>query len=222
MVPSTAAMLAVWAFGGALAFAGALAYAELAAWRPQAGGEYVYLRESFGSLAGFLTGWTSFVAGFSGAIAFGSVAVAGYLDRFIPGAGDATVLAGWHVGPLGLVVSARALVAIAIIVALALGAGARRATGSPAPELVDDRDGRCAGGVRRRRADRRRRAGGGRRRGAPAAGQRVADGDGTGDVQLHRVERGGLCRGRSPQPHPQRADCARAGHRQRGRLVSRR
>ena len=92
MVPSTAAMLAVWAFGGALAFAGALAYAELAAWRPQAGGEYVYLRESFGSLAGFLTGWTSFVAGFSGAIAFGSVAVAGYLDRFIPGAGDATVL----------------------------------------------------------------------------------------------------------------------------------
>jgi APA family basic amino acid/polyamine antiporter len=78
------------------------------------------LRESFGSLAGFLTGWTSFVAGFSGAIAFGSVAVAGYLDRFIPGAGDATVLAEWHLGPLGLVVSVRALVAITIIIALAL------------------------------------------------------------------------------------------------------
>jgi APA family basic amino acid/polyamine antiporter len=120
MVPSTTAMVAVWALGGALAFAGALAYAELAAWRPQAGGEYVYLRESFGSLAGFLTGWTSFVAGFSGAIAFGSVAVAGYLDRFIPGAGDATVLGGWYVGPLGLVVSVRAIVAIAIIVTLAL------------------------------------------------------------------------------------------------------
>ena len=52
MLPSTAAMLAVWAFGGALAFAGALAYAELAAWRPQAGGEYVYLRESFGQPRG--------------------------------------------------------------------------------------------------------------------------------------------------------------------------
>ena len=120
MVPSTAAMLAVWAFGGALAFAGALAYAELAAWRPQAGGEYVYLRESFGSLAGFLTGWTSFVAGFSGAIAFGSVAVAGYLDRFIPrrrrrdrpGGVARSVRSG-------VVVSARALVAIAIIVTLA-------------------------------------------------------------------------------------------------------
>jgi basic amino acid/polyamine antiporter, APA family len=120
MLPSSTAMLAVWALGGALAFAGALAYAELAAWRPQAGGEYVYLRESFGRLAAFLTGWTSFVAGFSGAIAFGSVAVAGYLDRFIPGAGDATILTGWTLGPFGLVISSRALVAIAVIVSLAL------------------------------------------------------------------------------------------------------
>ena len=59
----------VWLVGGALAFAGAMAYAELAALRPRAGGEYVYLREAFGPLAAFLTGWTSFVAGFSGAIA---------------------------------------------------------------------------------------------------------------------------------------------------------
>jgi APA family basic amino acid/polyamine antiporter len=130
MVPSTTAMIAVWAFGGALAFVGALAYAELAAWRPQAGGEYVYLRESFGSLAGFLTGWTSFVAGFSGALASGSVAVAEHLGQFIPGAGDATVIVAWRVGPIGLggleigpfglAVSVRALVAIAIIVTLAL------------------------------------------------------------------------------------------------------
>ena len=54
---------------GVLAFMGAMAYAELAALRPKAGGEYVYLREAFGPLAGFLTGWTSFVAGFSGAMA---------------------------------------------------------------------------------------------------------------------------------------------------------
>lgn len=120
MLPNGAAMLAVWAFGGALAFAGALAYAELAAWRPHAGGDYVYLRESFGSLAAFMTGWTSFVAGFSGAIAFGAVAVAGHADRFIPGIGDATVLASWHLGPLGLVVSNRAFAAIATIVVLAL------------------------------------------------------------------------------------------------------
>ncbi len=120
MLPNTAAILGVWALGGALAFAGALAYAELAAWRPQAGGEYVYLRESFGSLAGFLTGWTSFVAGFSGAIAAGAVAVAVYMDKFIPGVGNAAVIAGWHLGPFGISISTRAIVAIAAIVTLAL------------------------------------------------------------------------------------------------------
>src|SRR2546426_4748432 len=73
LLPNRTAMLGVWIVGGALAFAGALAYAELAARRPEAGGEYVYLRESYGSLAAFLTGWTSFVAGFSGAIAAGGV-----------------------------------------------------------------------------------------------------------------------------------------------------
>jgi APA family basic amino acid/polyamine antiporter len=60
------------------------------------------------------------VAGFSGAIAFGAVAVAGYADRFLPGVGDASVIASWHVGPLALVVSKRALAAIGTIVVLAL------------------------------------------------------------------------------------------------------
>src|ERR1700694_313140 len=62
LLPSQTAILGVWALGGALALAGALAYAELAARQPEAGGEYVYLREAFGGLAAFLTGWTSFVA----------------------------------------------------------------------------------------------------------------------------------------------------------------
>jgi APA family basic amino acid/polyamine antiporter len=86
LLPSGAAILGVWALGGALALAGAFAYAELAARRPEAGGEYVYLREAFGGLAAFLTGWTSFVAGFSGAIATGGVGIAVYLDRLVPGA----------------------------------------------------------------------------------------------------------------------------------------
>ena len=120
MLPGKLATLAVWALGGALAFAGALAYAELAAWRPQAGGEYVYLRENFGRLAGFLTGWTSFVAGFSGAIAAGAVAVAVYLDRFIPGAGSTVALAAWHVGPVEVGISTQKIVAIATIGLLAL------------------------------------------------------------------------------------------------------
>ena len=81
-------MIGVWLVGGALAFAGAMAYAELAALRPRAGGEYVYLREAFGPLAAFLTGWTSFVAGFSGAIAASAVALADYVGRFIPAVAD--------------------------------------------------------------------------------------------------------------------------------------
>ena len=62
-----------------------MAYAELAALRPRAGGEYVYLRAAFGRLAAFLTGWTSFVAGFSGAIAASAVVLAFYVGRFVPG-----------------------------------------------------------------------------------------------------------------------------------------
>jgi APA family basic amino acid/polyamine antiporter len=60
-LPDATWFLLAWLAGGVLAFMGAMAYAELAALRPKAGGEYVYLREAFGPLAGFLTGWTSFV-----------------------------------------------------------------------------------------------------------------------------------------------------------------
>ena len=120
LLPSGIAILGVWALGGALAFAGALAYAELAARQPEAGGEYVYLREAFGGLAAFLTGWTSFVAGFSGAIAAGGVGIAAYLDRLVPGAGNGAPLLAWHLGPFAVTLSVRALVAIAVILALAV------------------------------------------------------------------------------------------------------
>jgi APA family basic amino acid/polyamine antiporter len=50
-----------WLVGGALSFFGALTYAELGAMRPQAGGEYVYVRDAYGPLAGFLYGWTWFL-----------------------------------------------------------------------------------------------------------------------------------------------------------------
>src|SRR5947199_9658160 len=50
-----------WVVGGLLSFAGALTYAELGAMKPQAGGEYVYVRDGYGPLVGFLYGWTWFV-----------------------------------------------------------------------------------------------------------------------------------------------------------------
>jgi basic amino acid/polyamine antiporter, APA family len=120
LLPNRAAILGVWTIGGVLALFGALAYAELAARQPEAGGEYVYLREAFGGLAAFLTGWTSFVAGFSGAIAAGGVGVAAYLDRLIPGVGNAAPIAASQIGPLSVTVSIRAIVAIIVIIALAL------------------------------------------------------------------------------------------------------
>jgi APA family basic amino acid/polyamine antiporter len=91
-IPDATWFLLAWAGGGVLAFMGAMAYAELAALRPKAGGEYVYLREAFGPLAGFLTGWTSFVAGFSGALAASAVFLIITLNRFIPGVANDTPL----------------------------------------------------------------------------------------------------------------------------------
>ena len=50
-----------WVVGGLLSFFGALTYAELGAMKPQAGGEYVYVRDGYGPLGGFLYAWTWFV-----------------------------------------------------------------------------------------------------------------------------------------------------------------
>lgn len=120
MVPSPGALLFVWLAGGVLAFAGAMAYAELAALRPRSGGEYVYLREAFGPLAAFLTGWASFVAGFSGAIAATAMGLAGLLDRFFPGAGNATPWVSLPLGFLTLSLSPQQLLAVVVIVSLSV------------------------------------------------------------------------------------------------------
>ena len=57
-VQSPALLILVWVFSGLMTLIGALSYGELAAAMPHAGGQYVYLREAFGPLAGFLYGWT--------------------------------------------------------------------------------------------------------------------------------------------------------------------
>lgn len=118
LLPRPAAILAVWALGGLLALSGAMAYAELAALIPKAGGEYVYLREGYGRLAAFLTGWTSFVAGFSGAIAAGAIGLTAYLGRFFPAAADPAALGSLSIGRVSLTLSRPSLIALAIIVAL--------------------------------------------------------------------------------------------------------
>lgn len=93
IVPATVALgvrspiliFAVWVSGGLLSFFGALTFAELGAAFPQAGGMYVYLRESYGSLISFLFGWTVFLIIDSGAIATLAVGISTkYLPHFFP------------------------------------------------------------------------------------------------------------------------------------------
>src|SRR5574341_497961 len=69
-------LLGLWALGGVLTLCGALAYAEMAAAFPHAGGQYVYLREAFSPLAGFLYGWTFLLAINTGLVAAVAVAFA--------------------------------------------------------------------------------------------------------------------------------------------------
>jgi len=73
------AIFGLWILGGLLALCGALCVAELAAALPRAGGEYVYLREAYGPMPAFLSGWTSFVLGFSAPLAVASYIAALYL-----------------------------------------------------------------------------------------------------------------------------------------------
>lgn len=132
LVPNPWWYLGLWVAGGALAFAGAMAYAELAALRPKAGGEYVYLDAAYGRVAAFLTGWTSFVAGFAGAIAANAFFIPIYLARFIPGVDNQTPLLVIPIPYLPLTISIHTLVSIASVWLLALihirGVGPGRAT----------------------------------------------------------------------------------------------
>jgi len=76
--------LAVWIVAGVLSLFGALCFAELAAMMPQAGGQYVYLREAYGPLVSFLCGWMFFLVEQSGGISTLAVGLTGYLAQFFP------------------------------------------------------------------------------------------------------------------------------------------
>jgi len=83
-LPSPGGILLVWLLGGLLALAGALSCAELSASLPYAGGDYNYIKAAYGKLMGFLSGWSSFLVTFSGAIAFLAVTFNGFMSFFFP------------------------------------------------------------------------------------------------------------------------------------------
>ncbi|HEY3128701.1 MAG TPA: amino acid permease [Acidobacteriota bacterium] len=84
-VPSSLAILALWTIGGILAACGALCYAGLSRQHPESGAEYVYLRQNYGPIWGFLSGWASFWVGFSAPTAAACIGFAEYLGFFFPG-----------------------------------------------------------------------------------------------------------------------------------------
>jgi APA family basic amino acid/polyamine antiporter len=77
-------LLLVWALAGFMTIIGALSYGELAAMMPRAGGQYVYLREAYSPLWGFLYGWTSFLVIQAGTIAAVAVAFGKFLGVLVP------------------------------------------------------------------------------------------------------------------------------------------
>src|SRR6185369_7985326 len=83
-LPRPGAFLAAWAGGGILSLAGALANAELGAMYPHAGGDYVYLREAWHPLAGFVIGWLSFFVVYAGTVATLAVGFVVGLAHFVP------------------------------------------------------------------------------------------------------------------------------------------
>jgi APA family basic amino acid/polyamine antiporter len=83
-VQSPGLMMMTWVATALLTLAAALSYGELAAAMPQAGGQYVYLREAFGPLCGFLYGWTLFLVIQTGTLAAVGVAFAKFAGVFLP------------------------------------------------------------------------------------------------------------------------------------------
>src|SRR5262245_6892288 len=115
-------LLMAWVITGALTLAAALSYGELAAMMPRAGGQYVYLREAFSPLWGFLYGWTLFLVIQTGTIAAVGVAFAKFLGVLWPGvAEDVYVVAPIPLAPgYAVSLSTARLVCVGLIALLTL------------------------------------------------------------------------------------------------------
>jgi basic amino acid/polyamine antiporter, APA family len=119
-VGSAGWLLVVWLVTGAFTVSAALSYGELAAMMPRAGGQYVYLREAYSPLWGFLYGWTLFLVIQTGTIAAVAVAFARFFGVLVP----AISPTAWLVPPINLSanyavsLSTQQLVAILIIALL--------------------------------------------------------------------------------------------------------
>jgi APA family basic amino acid/polyamine antiporter len=114
-------LLLVWLVTGVMTVVGALTYGELAAMMPHAGGQYVFLREAYGPLVGFLYGWTLFLVIQTGTIAAVAVAFAKFTGVLVPG-----LRATAQIGPL-TVTAQQGLAILVIAVLTGVNCGGLRA-----------------------------------------------------------------------------------------------
>jgi len=123
-IPSPGLIILAWIVGGVLTLAGALTYAELGAAMPEAGGQYVYLREAYGPLAGFLFGWLLFLVYQTGGIAGLALAFAEYFGYFFPSLSTSSLVFSHDISILGktwsYTLSAGQLVGVVVILFLSL------------------------------------------------------------------------------------------------------
>ncbi|MDR3637911.1 MAG: amino acid permease [Isosphaeraceae bacterium] len=124
-VPSIGGIATVWVVGGLFTLAGALTLAELGAMLPRAGGPYVYLREAYGPLFGFLFGWTEFLVIRAGSVATLAAAFALYFAQLAP----APAWLGGELWRMAAAVAAIATVAVVNVIGTRVG-GALQVAGT--------------------------------------------------------------------------------------------
>lgn len=117
-IESPGIILILWVIGGIFTLCGALSYGELAASMPKAGGQYIFLKESYSPFWGFLYGWTLFLVIQTGFIAAVSVAFAKYLGIFIPSISENAILLSIPIGALHFNINSAQLVGIFSIIIL--------------------------------------------------------------------------------------------------------
>jgi APA family basic amino acid/polyamine antiporter len=111
-------LIGVWILGGSLALIGALCYSQLGILFPKSGGEYAFLRPSYGPFVAFLSGWASLLIGFTAPIAASALGLAHYVSSYLPGVSDES--------SVGIRLSAiTALLAVSLLISVGLKAGNR-------------------------------------------------------------------------------------------------
>src|ERR1700744_2871940 len=117
-VGSSGWLIAVWLITGFMTITAAVSYGELSAMFPKAGGQYIYLKEAYNKLVGFLYGWSFFAVIQTGTIAAVGVAFSKFTAYLIPAVSEDNILFTTHLGSSAFSLSAAQCVSMVMIVLL--------------------------------------------------------------------------------------------------------